>query len=68
MKRFCPYCQGELDYLNAVKEEAITWNGDNWTDDPQAIIEFQCPECGSGLDSTDLDMLGISIETLKKVT
>ncbi len=68
MKKYCPYCQSELDGLNVVRETAIEWNGDNWVDDPQAIPVLQCPECGDELDCTDLSILGISTEIIKKAT
>jgi len=68
LKKFCPYCQSELDYLNVVKERALEWNGDVWVDDPKAISVIQCPECGDELDMTDLGILGISAEIIKKAT
>lgn len=66
MKKFCPYCQSELEYLNVVTL-SLVWNGDVWVDDPKAISVFQCPDCGHELDSTDLGLLGIPTEIIKKV-
>ena len=68
MKKYCPYCQSELEDLNVVKERALEWNGDSWVDDPKAIAVIQCPECGGELDATDLGILGISGEIIKKAT
>ena len=68
MKKFCPYCQSDLDDLNVVKERALEWSGDIWIDDPKAISAIQCPECGDELDATDLGILGIPAELIKIAT
>ncbi len=68
VKKYCPYCQSELEYLNVVRERALEWNEDTWESDPKAIAVIQCPECGDELECIDLSLLGIPTKIITSST
>ncbi|KKM02794.1 hypothetical protein LCGC14_1780810 [marine sediment metagenome] len=66
MNHACPNCGTEINSILIVKVEIIL-NGDTWEHDAQAIADASCPECGNGLGTGDLAVLGVPSELLAKV-
>ncbi|GAI70399.1 unnamed protein product, partial [marine sediment metagenome] len=57
-----------IDRLEVVKDEIIYGDDNQWHFDDKAGVIVQCPECSDRLDTTDLSILGVPADIIKKVT